>query len=53
LHYSPMRTFASSTDFSQSASFFDLSLQCAMLHLYILLTSVCTQFHHHCFEYCM
>jgi hypothetical protein len=53
LHYSPMRTFAFSTDFSQSAPTVDLSSQCAMLHLYILLTFVCTQFHHHCFEYCM
>jgi len=41
--YSPMQTFPSSMDFSQSALFFDLSFQFVILHLLI---SVCTQFHH-------
>ena len=34
-HYSPMRTFASLIDFSQSALFFDLSFQFLILHLLI------------------
>jgi hypothetical protein len=42
-YYSPMQTFATLMDFSQSAPFFDLSFQFLILNLFI---SVCTQFHH-------
>ena len=42
-HYSPVRTFASILDFSQSALYFDLSFQFVILHWII---SVGTQFHH-------
>jgi len=42
-HYSPIRTFPSSIDFSQSVLFFDLSFQFVILQLLI---SVCTQLHH-------
>jgi hypothetical protein len=41
--YSPMRTFASLMDFSQSALLFDLPVQIVILHLSIY---VCTQCHH-------
>ena len=42
-NYSPMRTFPSLTDFSQSAPFFGLPFQFLILHLLIC---VCIQFHH-------
>ena len=42
-HYSPMLTFASLTDFCQSALYFDLSFHFVMCHILI---SVWTQFHH-------
>jgi hypothetical protein len=42
-HYSPMWTFASLMDFSQSALLFYLSFQYIILHLLIC---VCTRFHH-------
>ena len=41
-HYSPMRTFSSVMDFSQSALFLGLFFQFLIMHLLI---SVCTQFH--------
>ena len=44
-NYSPVRTFLSLMDFTQSALFFDLFCQLVILHLLI---SVCTQFHHLC-----
>ena len=58
-HYSPMQTFATLMDFSQSAPLFDLSFQFFILNLLILfahssiniwlytflLISVCTQFY--------
>jgi hypothetical protein len=42
-HYSPIRTFASIKDFTQSALLFDLSFQFVILHLLI---SVCAKLHH-------
>jgi len=41
--YSPMRSFTSLMDFSESALSFDLFFHFLILHL---LTCVCTQFHH-------
>jgi hypothetical protein len=43
LYYSPMRTFVSLIDFSQSALFYDVRFQFLILRLLIL---VCAQFHH-------